>query len=474
METQAKRSFGSGAGAALELVDQPATVQLAMMRTRQVSARELLEAHLARIEARNPELNAVVAMDVDVAMERAAAVDQAVADGRLVGPLAGLVTAHKDLVDTSDFVTTYGASPYARHRPDTDELVVERMKRAGAVAVGKTNVPEFGAGSHTFNPVYGATRNAYDPTRSAGGSSGGAAVALASGMVAVADGSDFGGSLRNPAAWNNVVGFRPSAGVVPSGGVGNAWHPMPVQGPMGRSVDDVVLLLAVMARPDTRDPLGRGLKVPAPEHLHPPTQPLRVAWSRDLGGLPIEAEILGAMDRFRVTVEELGWMVVDDEPDFAGADDVFLTLRAFMYAEKAHDLQDHMDEIKAVVRDEIERGLALTGPDVVAAFVRLKELWDRAHRFFEHYDLLIGPVTQLMPFPIDWEYPTEVAGVAMSSYLEWMRCCCRITSFGLPAVSLPIGFGSGGLPVGAQLVGRPYGDLELLLAVKAVERALAP
>lgn len=297
-------------------------------------------------------------------------------------------------------------------------------------------------------------------------------MALASGMVAVADGSDVGGSLRNPAAWNNIVGFRPSAGVVPVGGAGNAWQPISIYGPMGRTVDDVVLLLSVMARPDTRDPLGRGLKVPAPEHLHPPTQPLRVAWSRDLGGLPIETEILKAMDRLRATLEALGWMVIDDEPDFTATDEVFVTLRAFTFAEKADMLRPHMDEIKATLRDEIERGLALTGPEVLAAFLRLKELWDRAHRFFKNYDLMIGPVTQLMPFPIDWEYPNEVAGVAMSSYVEWMRSCSRITSFGLPALSLPIGFGSGGLPVGAQLVGRPFGDIDLLLAAKAVETAL--
>ncbi len=467
--TAVKTSSGLVPGTAGELVDQPATVQLAMMRTRQVSARELLEAHLARIEARNPELNAVVGLDADVAMKRAAAVDEAVAGGRLVGPLAGLVTAHKDLIDTADFVTTQGAKPYADHRPTVDSLIVERMKRAGAVAVGKTNVPEFGAGSHTFNPVYGATGNAYDSTRSAGGSSGGAAVALATGMVAVADGSDVGGSLRNPAAWNNVVGFRPSVGVVPSGGAGNAWHPLPIHGPMARTVDDVVLLLAVMARPDTRDPLGRGLKVPAPEHLHPPTQPLRVAWSRDLGGLPMEAEIVTAMDGLRATLENLDWMVVDDEPDFTGTDEVFLTLRAFMYAEKSDELRPHLDDVKATVRGEIERGLALTGPEVSAAFTQLKDLWDRAHRFFQHYDLLVGPVTQVMPFPLDWEYPTEVSGVAMGSYVEWMRSCSRITSFGLPALSLPIGFGSSGLPVGAQLVGRPFGDLDLLLAAKAVE-----
>lgn len=465
---------GPGPGLDDDLVDQPATVQLAMLRTRQVSAREVLAAHLDRIEQRNAELGAIVALDAEVATARAAAVDEAMAAGRLPGPLVGLVTAHKDLLDTADFVTTYGAKPMARHRPPADAAMVERLARAGVVPVGKTNVPEYGAGSHTFNPVYGATANAYDPSRSAGGSSGGAAVALATGMVAVADGSDFGGSLRNPAAWNNVVGFRPSAGVVPSVDAANPWNPMPVLGPMGRTVDDVVLLLSVMARSDPRDPMGRGLGDSPPESLSAPTRPLRVAWSRDLGGLPFQPEILHAMDRFRITVDELGWMTEDDEPDFTGADEVFDTLRAFMYAEKAEALQPYRNDIKATVWQEIDRGLALTGPQVSAAYVGLKQLWDRANRFFEHYDLLVAPVTQVMPFPIDQEYPTEVAGVAMGSYVEWMRSCCRITSFGLPALSLPIGFAPDGLPVGAQLVGRPYGDIELLSAAKALETALAP
>ena len=249
-------------GEAGSVVDESAVAQRRMIAAGEVSARELLDAHLERIEQVNGTVNAIVGMDPDVARARAAAIDEATARGDAVGPLAGLVTAHKDLSETADFVTTHGSPLFAGHRPKADALHVARMKSAGAVALGKTNTPEFGAGSHTFNPVYGTTVNPYDPTRSAGGSSGGAAAALRCGMVAIADGSDAGGSLRNPAAWNNVVGFRTSPRVVPRVDPGNAWLTISILGPMARTVDDLALLLGVLAEPDSRDPLNRPLDVP--------------------------------------------------------------------------------------------------------------------------------------------------------------------------------------------------------------------
>jgi amidase len=459
-----------------DLCDLSATEQAQMFRHKEVSARELLESHLRRIDERNPEINAIVALDADVAHARAAELDEAIARRGAFGYLPALVTAHKDLTETADFPTTYGSPVYADNRPARDSHLVARIRAAGAVAVGKTNVPEFGVGSHTFNPVYGTTVNPYDRSRSAGGSSGGAAAALASGMVAVADGSDFGGSLRNPAAWNNVVGFRPSTGVVPTGGPGNAWHPMPIQGPMARNVDDLVLLLGAMSGPDRRDPLGWGH-----DRIHPFIDPVRepprrelprVAWSTDLGGLPVEPEITETLAGLIPVIEHLGWPLAEDEPSFAGADDTFLTLRAFSFSGHADALRPHFDRIKATLRDEIERGLQLSGHEVARAFARMKVLWDRANSFFENYDVLIAPVTQVMPFPVDQEYPTEVNGQPMSTYIEWMMSCCRITAFGLPALSLPAGF-SKGLPVGVQLIGKPHGDGELLAVAKALESAIS-
>ncbi len=461
-----------------DLNDLSATEQTRMFRHREVSATELLDAHLTRIDKRNPAINAIVAMDPDVARRQAAELDDrranAVTEAEVeaLGPLAGLVTAFKDLTDTADFVTTYGSPAHAGNRPAADSLTVSRIKAAGAMAVGKTNVPEFGAGSHTFNPVYGTTVNPFDPTRSAGGSSGGAAAALACGMIGVADGSDSGGSLRNPAAWNNVVGFRPSAGVVPVSSVGNRWDPLPIHGPMARNVDDMTLLLSVIAQPSPRDPIGRGLPSIRPS-THPLDHPLRVAWSSDLGGLPVEPAITEALAGLIPIMEnDLGWTVTAAEPDLSGADETYETLRSFTYTGQADKIMPYLDQVKAPVRSEVERGLALTGEQLAKAIGHLKVLWDRANRFFDDYDLLIAPVTQVMPFPADQEYPTEVAGQTMESYIEWMRICSRITALGLPALSLPAGFHDG-LPVGAQLIGRPHGDLDLLQAAKTLEAALA-
>lgn len=452
------------------VVDKTAVEQRRLLGEKAVSARELLDAHLERIEAVNGTVNAVVAMDAEVAAASARAVDDKVARGENPGPLGGLVTAHKDLTETADFVTTFGSPLYADNRPAADSLLVSRVKAAGAVALGKTNTPEFGAGSHSFNPVYGTTCNPYDPSLSAGGSSGGAAAALRCGMVAIADGSDAGGSLRNPAAWNNVVGFRTSPRVVPNVGPGNPWQTMGIAGPMARTVDDLILQLRVHAQVNTRDPINRPLDLPA--EVTPPNRPLRVAWSPTLGGLPVEAEIATVLATFASEAEKLGWSVTEDEPDFSGADECFITTRAYMFVNgPGRGIGDRLDQVKATVRDEIERGRALSADEVGLAFTKANELWQRAHDFFENYDLMIGPVTQVSPFPIDQEYPLSVDGQKMPTYLHWMLSNCRISAFMLPAMSLPAGFTTAGLPVGAQLIGRPWGDLGVLQAAKALEAA---
>lgn len=460
-----------------ELPDKSALEQNRMFRRKEVSARELLEAHVERIEAVNPVVNAIVGMDISVAEQQAKALDEIRArpkqSNSVFGSGAGLVTAHKDLVDTADFVTTYGSPHFAQHRPTEDNLLVRRMREAGTVALGKTNTPELGAGSHTFNPVYGMTRNPYNPNLSAGGSSGGAAVALRTGMVAIADGSDLGGSLRNPAAWNNVVGFRSSPRVVPRSGAGNPWSPMAIAGPMARSVEDMVLLLRIMSRDGdgaaVGDPLSHVLSIPT--KIDPPKGRLRVAWSKDLGGLPVEREITEVLERFRGDVELIGWDVTEDEPDFSGADETFIALRAFMFLDSLDTFGDHIDSLKPNVQDEIKRGQSLSATAISEAFAHLNVLWKRGLAFFENYDLLIGPVTQVSPFPVEIENPTEVAGHPMESYLHWMLSCCRVTTLGLPVVSLPAGFTDGGMPVGAQLIGAPRADVALLQAAKALEAA---
>ena len=450
------------------LVELPATEQRRLVAARDVSAVELLDAHLERIAAVNPAVNAVIALDPAIGRRRADDVDRAIARGDDPGPLAGLVTAHKDLTETADFPTTYGSPLFAGFRPPADSLVVARMRAAGAVAVGKTNTPEFGAGSHTFNPLHGVTRNPWDLGRSAGGSSGGAAAALACGMVAIADGSDMGGSLRNPAAWNSVVGFRPTPRVVPRLGPGNPWNPLTLEGPMGRTVADVALLLGVLAAPELGDPLHRPVDLPA--RLDPPARPLRVAWSRDIGGAAIDLDQVAVLDAFRPTIEGLGWEVDDDEPDLSGADDCFKTLRAWQSATgTAARLGSRAEQLKATIRGEIRRGNELTAAQVAAAYEHLGVLVRRSAAFFTRYDLLVGPVTQLAPFPSDWEYPTDIGGRRLSSYIDWMAVCYRVTVMGCPALSLPAGFDGRGLPVGVQLVGAPGNDVEVLRAAAALE-----
>jgi amidase len=453
-----------------DLVELTAVEQRRLVGRKEVSATELLDAHLARIAAVNDAVNAIVNLDADVGRARARAIDDAIARGDQPGPLAGLVTAHKDLTETADFPTTYGSPLFADHRPPADSLLVARMKAAGAVAIGKTNTPELGAGSHTFNPVHGRTGNAWDPTRSAGGSSGGAAVALACRMVATADGSDTGGSLRNPAAWNDVVGFRPSIRVVPRVGPGNPWNPLSTEGPMGRTVDDVALLLGVLGAPEPRDPVQRRIDLPAT--ITPPERPLRVAWSRDLG-VPVEPEQLRVLEGARAAMEALGWATVDATPHLPAASDSFRTLRAWTFANgPTAGIGDRRGELKATIQDEIRRGEALTQGQVAAAFAAYADCWTRAGAFFdEGHDLLACPVTQVAPFPGEWEHPTSINGIELSNYIDWMEACWRITATGCPALSLPAGFDAAGLPVGIQLVARHGDDVALLRAAKALEEA---
>src|SRR5215210_1218253 len=302
------------------------------IRTKELSVREVMEAHLAQIERVNNEVNAIVTLTAEEAVNRARAADEALARGEEVGPLCGLPVAHKDLSPTRGVRTTFGSLVYRDFVPDRDALIVERLKEAGAISVGKTNTPEFGAGSQTFNEVFGETLNPYDVTRTCGGSSGGAAVALACGMVPLADGSDMGGSLRNPASFCNVVGFRPSPGRVPSWPTQAAWSSLSTEGPMARTVRDAALMLAAISGPDRRSPLA--ISEPEEDFLRALERDFsgtRVAWSRDLGGLPVDPRVTAVIEVKRGVFEDVGCLVEDDEPDFTGADEVFKALRAWHF-----------------------------------------------------------------------------------------------------------------------------------------------
>lgn len=445
----------------------------ARIRTRDVSCTEVMRAHLDRIERVNPRVNAIVTLVAERALDRARAADGAVARGDALGPLHGLPVAHKDLVDTAGIRTTYGSPIYAEHVPARDALIVERLRRAGAIAVGKTNTPEFGAGSQTFNAVFGATLNPYDTTKTCGGSSGGAAVALACGMVPVADGSDLGGSLRNPAAFCNVVGLRPSPGRVPDWPARDAWNSMSVDGPMARTVGDVALMLSAIAGPDPRAPLSIDQPGTAfAGSLDRDFAGARIAWMGELAEMPVEPGVRAVVDAQRPVFEAMGCVVEDASPDLSGADEVFRTLRAVSFvASRRDDYRLHKAKLKDTVVWNYEQGLRLTAEQIASATLKRTELFERVRAFFDVYDFLALPVTQVAPFDVAQPYVTEINGMALSSYLDWMRSCYLISATSHPAISVPCGFTEAGLPVGLQLVGRYRDEWGVLQIAHAYEQA---
>ncbi len=446
----------------------------ARLRARTISAREVMAAHLAQIARVNPVLNAIVAKLPDEACLAAAdAADHRAAAGGDLPPLHGLPIAFKDLQEAVGFPLTRGSTIFRDFVPAADSVLVERLKQAGAIPIGKTNVPEFGMGSHTYNAVYGTTRNPYDPTKSAGGSSGGAGAALASGMLPIADGSDLGGSLRNPANFNNIVALRPTVGLVPL-----APNPFPflgfgVNGPMARSVSDTAFLLSVMAGDDPRDP-GCDQSMPSifAGPLERDWRGTRVAWCPDLGRLPLDPRVRAVLESRRRTFEALGCLVEDAAPDLAGADRIFLTLRAFRTAATWGPLLDaHRRRLKPEMVAEIEMGRALTAADVSGAMMRHAQLLDRVRRFQQQYPFFVCAVNQVPPFDATIDWPKVVDGVPMGHYIEWMQSAYWVTATFCPALSVPAGFTEDGLPVGVQIVGRRRDDLGVLQLGFAFERA---
>jgi amidase len=456
-----------------EICFLPAHELVRRIRARELSALEVMDAHLAQTEKVNPAVNAIVTYLPELARRGAKAVDAALARGDDPGALAGLPVVHKDLAVTKGIRTTFGSPIYRDYVPDVDAVIVERLKRAGAVTVGKSNTPEFGAGSQTFNPVFGATRNPYDLAKTCGGSSGGAAVALACGMTPLADGSDLGGSLRNPASFCNVVGMRPSTGRVPNWPSFAAWFPLSVVGPMARTVQDAALMLSAIAGPDPRAPIslpepGRGFAAPLARDFNG----TRVAWSADLGGLPVQPEVTEVLNAQRRIFADLGCVVEDATPDLRDADEIFRVMRAWNF-ELCYGqlLKSRRSEMKDTVIWNIEEGARLTGPQVGAAELKRTQLFHRMHEFMDKYDFLMAPVAQVLPFDVGVPYVTEINGIEMESYLDWMRSCYYITVTGSPALSVPCGFSRAGLPVGLQIVGRYRDDFGVLQIAHAFEQA---
>jgi amidase len=458
----------------MTLTRQSATQLLTNLQSGTLSAADLMQATLAQIDQVNGGVNAIVALrDGDDLMAEARAMD----DGPNRGPLHGLPIAVKDLVNVAGVVSSHGSPTLAGFVPDRDDLIAARMRAAGAILIGKTNTPEFGLGSHTFNPVYGATRNPYDAGRTCGGSSGGAAVALATGMVALADGSDMMGSLRNPAAWNNVYGFRPSWGRVPSEPMGDTFlHQLATLGPMARSPEDLALLLDVISGPDPRQPHGYACDAVAPVTAADP-KGMRIGWLGDWGGaFAMEPGILEQSETALTVMQGLGAQVDHVEPPFS-ADamwDSWITLRSWAVAAGLAPLLAQNAPLKDTAIWETERGLALSAMDVHRASVIRSDWFKCAAKLFETYDALVLPSVQVWPFDVDIPYPTEIAGQGMDTYHRWMQVVIPVSLIGLPCLAAPAGFGTqgaaAGLPVGVQIFG-PCGSDAALLALGAAYHA---
>ena len=444
------------------------------IRDKKISSREVMAAHLAQINRLNPRLNAIVdRLDDDRCLALADQADRALARGDATGPLHGLPTAFKDLEPAAGFRWTKGSPVYKDVVAAEDSAIVERIRRAGAIPIGKTNVPEFGMGSHTYNNVYGTTRNPYDLTKTAGGSSGGAGAALAAGLLPFADGGDLGGSLRNPANFNNIVALRPSVGLVPNAPVQIPFVGITVKGPMARSVADVAFLLSIVAGADARDPQSYPSDPSVfTKSLDRELRNVRVAFCPDLGGLPLDPRVRAVVEGQRKTFENLGCVVEQACPDFGNVDDIFMTLRMWV-SWNVHGplLAAHRSQIKPEAIWEIERGARVSGEDVARALMQLGQLLERVRVFQERYEFLICAVNQVPPFDASETWPRAIAGVAMEHYVAWMKSAYWISTTCRPAISVPAGFTDEGLPVGVQIVGRYRDDLNVLRLAHAFEQA---
>ena len=472
-------SLAAQPGLASQIVMMDANPLAEAIRKRDVSCVEVMRAYLDHIDAVNPSFNALVALqDRDGLMDQARRQDQQVAETGILGPLHGFPIAPKDLQPVKGIRSTSGSPLLKDFIPTQDSLVIARMRKAGAIFIGKTNTPEFGLGSHTYNPVYGATRNAYDPSKSAGGSSGGAAVSLALRMLPVADGSDYGGSLRNPAGWNNVYGFRTSYGVVPMAGE-DVWNPtMGVAGPMARTVPDLVRLLSAQAGYSPHAPFSvAGGPEAYLEPLKADLKGKRVAWLGDFNGFtPYEPGVLEVCARALKDFESLGCVIEPASVAFPleSVWDAFIRLRAWQQGGAiARFYQDPVKRalLKPEAIWEIETGLKLSAFDITAASTVRTAWFNAFSRLFDKYDYVVLPTAQVFPFDVTQHWPREIAGVGMSTYHEWMKAVCLITMTGCPSLAAPAGFSEAGQPMGLQIVGPIHRELDCLKLAFAYDQA---
>jgi len=454
-----------------------ATDLSAAIHARRISCSQVMEAFLARLAEINPRINAVVSFrDADALMHDAAAADRELDEGRSRGFLHGVPFAIKDLSEAKGIRCTYGSASYKNFVPDFDDIHVARIRASGAIIIGKTNVPEKGLGSHSYNPVFGITRNPYDLAKSAGGSSGGAAAGLAARILPLADGSDMMGSLRNPAAFNNVIGFRPTYGRIPS--LGNELYlgQLSTNGPMGRTVADVAALLDIQSGYDFRDPMSLP-KVDFARIKPLDAKGLRIGWLGDYNGyLAFEPDVLALCEAALEPFRRLGATVETVDPGF-GMDRLWQSwklMRHFLVSNG--NSADYADPAKRVLMKpeliwEIENGEGLSAKSVYAASMVRSDWYRHIITLFERYDFLILPSTQVFPFDVDIHWPTEIAGRPMDTYHRWMEVVIGPSMAGLPVAAMPAGFGANGLPTGIQIIGPPRADRRVLEMAAAYEGA---
>jgi amidase len=458
-----------------DLCFTPATELARLYRARKVSPVEVMQAVLARIDAVNPLVNAYVTVAQEAALGAARRATATLRRRGILPPLHGVPVSIKDLTATKGIRTTWGSKIFEHRVPSEDALIVVRLKAAGAIVVGKTNTPEFGAGGNTFNAVFGATRNPWNLALTCGGSSGGAAVALATGMGPLAQGSDLGGSLRTPAAFCGVVGFRTTPGLVPVYPRELAWDSLSVSGPMARTVADTALMLSVMAGSDDRAPLSYdvGTRAFPVAVRRPSVRGWRVAWTPDLGGLmPVDAEVARVAAGASRVFRSLGARVTTASPSFAELNDIVLGTRGLsMVALHADRLAEWRGEMQKGLVWNIEQGLRLTSRDIGRAEKLRSALWERVRRFMERYELLVLPTVAIRPFPVEQPYPTALDGKPLENYTQWFFLTYALSVTGLPVISVPAGFTRDGLPVGIQIVGRRRQEAAVLTAAAAFEAA---
>jgi amidase len=458
-----------------DLCFTPATELVKLYRARKVSPLEVMQAVLTRIDRLNPRVNAYVTVAREAALRAARAATSSLKRGAKLPPLHGVPVSIKDNTTTKGIRTTWGSKIFAHSVPEEDALIVERLKASGAIVVGKTNTPEFGAGANTFNAVFGATRNPWNLALTCGGSSGGAAVALATGMGPLAQGGDLGGSLRIPAAFCGVVGFRTTPGLVPVYPWELAWDSLDVTGPMARTVADTALMLSLVAGPDDRAPLS--YSVDTREFLKavrvPSVRGWRIAWTPDLNGLiPVDAEVAKVAEGATKVFGSLGAKVEAACPDFSEVNEIVLATRGlFMVALHADKLAQWKGEMQKGLVWNIEQGLRLTPQEIARGEKLRTALWHRVRTFMETRDLLILPTVAVPPYPVERPYPTEINGKALDNYTQWFFLTYGISVTGLPAISVPCGFTQSGLPVGLQIVGRRRQEAGVLTAAAAFEAA---